>query len=135
MVLRASCPRDAHQGDPGDMSSPGRASSGVSSLPPAKFQYQEPLSPQRPCSAPLLATSDSSDPEYSAELEAQARMAILDQQSKLSKVTWERGHPLMGASLNPFPCLTDALMGSLHCQVRGYPGDTVRRAQLGRSAE
>lgn len=101
VVLRASCPRDAHQGDPGDMSSPGRASSVVSSLPPAKCQYQESLSPLRPCSAPLLATSDSRDPEYSAELEAQARMSVLDQQSKLSKVTWERGASVAGSILEP----------------------------------
>lgn len=116
VVLRASCPRDAHQGDPGDMSSPGRASSGVSSLPPTKFQYQEPLSPQRPCSAPLLATSDSSDPEYSAELEAQAQMAILDQQSKLSKprVTFNKESPVPEESWRLRPYLGyDWIAGSL----------------------
>lgn len=116
VVLRASCPRDPHQGDPGDMSSPGRASSGVSSLPPAKFQYQESLSPLRPCSAPLLATSDSSDPEYSAELEAQARMSILDQQSKLSKprVTFNKESPVPEESWRLRPYLGyDWIAGSL----------------------
>ncbi|KAF6345089.1 migration and invasion inhibitory protein [Rhinolophus ferrumequinum] len=116
LVLRASCPRDAHQGDPGDMSSPGRASSVVSSLPPAKCQYQESLSPLRPCSAPLLATSDSSDPEYSAELEAQARMSILDQQSKLSKprVTFNKESPMPEESWRLRPYLGyDWIAGSL----------------------
>lgn len=131
MTLRASCPRSAHRGDPCDTSSLGGASSGVISLPSAKCQYPESLSPLKPCSAPLLATSDSNVPEHSAELEAEAPLSILDQQSKLSKVTWESRVSLDGRVLEPqFPYLTKALTGSLPCKVRGCPGATLSRVQL-----
>ncbi|KAM5270376.1 migration and invasion-inhibitory protein isoform 1-T2 [Hipposideros larvatus] len=116
VALRASCPRDTHQSDPCDTSWPGGASSGVTSLPPAKCQYQESLSPLRPCSAPLLATSDSSDPEYSSELEAQTPMSILDQQSKLSKprVTFNKESPVPKESWRLRPYLGyDWIAGSL----------------------
>ncbi|KAM7097629.1 migration and invasion-inhibitory protein isoform 4-T4 [Molossus nigricans] len=94
VVPRASSPQDANQGDSCDTSSPGGASSGSVSLPPAKCQYQESLSRQRPCLPPLLSTSDSSDPERPAELEAHAPRFILDQQSKPSKmgIPRRRGH-------------------------------------------
>ncbi|XP_054938955.1 migration and invasion-inhibitory protein isoform X3 [Physeter macrocephalus] len=88
VALRASCPQDAHQGDPCDRDG---ASSGVISLPPAKCLHQESPGPLRPHSAPLLATSDSNDPALSAELdsldtqEAQALKSILAQRSKLSE--------------------------------------------------
>ncbi|KAM9706705.1 migration and invasion-inhibitory protein isoform 4-T12 [Dama dama] len=88
---RASCPQDAHPGDPCDRYWPGEASSGMNTLPPAKCLHQESLGPPRPHSAPLLAISDSSDSELSAELdspgthEAQALRSILAQQGKLSK--------------------------------------------------
>lgn len=94
VAFRVACPQDANQSDPCDRSWLGGASSRVISLPPAKRQHQESLGPQRSYSAPLLATSDSSDPELSAELddrrtrEAQAQGSILARQSK---VTWESG--------------------------------------------
>nr|KAF6444479.1 migration and invasion inhibitory protein [Molossus molossus] len=96
VVPRASSPQDANQGDSCDTSSPGGASSGSISLPPAKCQYQESLSRQRPCLPPLLSTSDSSDPERPAELEAHAPRFILDQQSKPSKpsVTFDKESPV-----------------------------------------
>ncbi|XP_066877042.1 migration and invasion-inhibitory protein isoform X1 [Kogia breviceps] len=88
VALRASCPQDAHQGDPCDRDG---ASSGMISLPPAKCLHQESPGPLRPHSAPSLATSDSNDPELSAELdsldtqEAQAPKSILAQRSKPSE--------------------------------------------------
>ncbi|XP_020752291.2 migration and invasion-inhibitory protein isoform X3 [Odocoileus virginianus] len=88
---RASCPQDARPGDPCDRYWPGEASSGMNTLPPAKCLHQESPGPPRPHSAPLLAISDSSDSELSAELdspgtqEAQALRSILAQQGKLSK--------------------------------------------------
>ncbi|KAM7235135.1 hypothetical protein CapIbe_013955 [Capra ibex] len=91
VASRASCLQDAHPGDPCDRYWPGEASSGMNSLPPAKCLHQETLGPPRPHSAPLLAISDSNDPELSAELdspgvqEAQALRSILAQQGKLSK--------------------------------------------------
>ncbi|XP_046515885.1 migration and invasion-inhibitory protein isoform X3 [Equus quagga] len=90
MASRASCPQDAQQGDPCDMSWPGGASSWGSSPPPTKCRHQESLGPLRPHSAPLPASSDSNDPELSAELdsllqEAQAMRSAPDQQSKLPK--------------------------------------------------
>ncbi|XP_069400816.1 migration and invasion-inhibitory protein isoform X2 [Ovis canadensis] len=91
VASRASCLQDAHPGDPCDRYWPGEASSGMNSLLPAKCLHQETLGPPRPHSAPLLAISDSNDPELSAELdspgaqEAQALRSILAQQGKLSK--------------------------------------------------
>uniref|UniRef100_A0A8D0MG53 Migration and invasion inhibitory protein n=1 Tax=Sus scrofa TaxID=9823 RepID=A0A8D0MG53_PIG len=93
VAFRVACPQDANQSDPCDRSWLGGASSRVISLPPAKRQHQESLGPQRSYSAPLLATSDSSDPELSAELddrrtrEAQAQGSILARQSKESSVS------------------------------------------------
>lgn len=103
---RASCPQDAHPGDPCDRYWPGEASSGMNTLSPAKCLHQESPGPLRPHSAPLLAISDSSDSELSAELdspgtqEAQALRSILAQQGKLSKVMWESGAAIDGASSN-----------------------------------
>nr|XP_023491538.1 migration and invasion-inhibitory protein isoform X7 [Equus caballus] len=101
MASRASCPQDAQQGDPCDMSWPGGASSGGSSPPPTKCRHQESLGPLRPHSAPLPASSDSNDPELSAELdsllqEAQAMRSAPDQQSKLPKprVTFKKESPV-----------------------------------------
>ncbi|XP_010811567.1 migration and invasion-inhibitory protein isoform X2 [Bos taurus] len=98
VASRASCPQDAHPGDPCGRYWPGDASSGMNSLLPATCLYRESLGPPRPHSAPLLAISDSSDPELSAELdspgtqEAQALRSILAQQGKLSKrALWEEG--------------------------------------------
>ncbi|XP_045046910.2 migration and invasion-inhibitory protein isoform X1 [Desmodus rotundus] len=120
MAQRASCPQDASQRDPCNMSSSGGASSGVISLPPSKCQHQESLSPLRPCLAPLGATSDSNDPERSAGLEAQGSRSILDQQSKLPKVTREGGASVDGRCFleAQFPCLADAPTGSLPCKPR-----------------
>lgn len=70
VASRASCLQDAHPGDPCDRYWPGEASSGMNSLPPAKCLHQETLGPPRPHSAPLLAISDSNDPELSAELDS-----------------------------------------------------------------
>lgn len=107
VASRASCPQDAHRGDPCDRDG---ASSGVVSLPPARCLHQEPPGPLRPCSAPLLATSDSSDPEPSAELdsldtqEAQALKSLLAQRSKLSEVMRVSGASTDGHVLEPqFP--------------------------------
>ncbi|XP_070241363.1 migration and invasion-inhibitory protein isoform X2 [Bos mutus] len=98
VASRASCPQDAHPGDPCGRYWPGDASSGMNSLLPATCLYRESLGPPRPHSAPLLAISDSSDPELSAELdspgtqEAQALRSILARQGKLSKrALWEEG--------------------------------------------
>ncbi|XP_019832278.2 migration and invasion-inhibitory protein isoform X8 [Bos indicus] len=91
VASRASCPQDAHPGDPCGRYWPGDASSGMNSLLPATCLYRESLGPPRPHSVPLLAISDSSDPELSAELdspgtqEAQALRSILARQGKLSK--------------------------------------------------
>ncbi|XP_045633906.1 migration and invasion-inhibitory protein isoform X1 [Ursus americanus] len=91
MALRASSLQDAHQADPCDMSWPGGTSSEVVSFPSAKYRHQASLGSLRPCLAPLLAISDSNDPEPSAELdspgpqEAQAQSSTRDQQSRLSK--------------------------------------------------
>ncbi|KAM9107938.1 migration and invasion-inhibitory protein isoform 3-T4 [Megaptera novaeangliae] len=109
VASRASCPRDAHQGDPCDRDG---ASSGVISLPPAKCLHQESPGPLRPHSAPLLATSGLSDPELSAELdsldtqEAQALKSILAQRSKLSepRVT-NKESPVAEKSWRLRPCL------------------------------
>ncbi|KAM5323515.1 migration and invasion-inhibitory protein isoform 3-T4 [Glossophaga mutica] len=116
MAPRASCPRDASRRDPCDTSSSGGASSGVTSLPPPKCQHQEALSPLRPCSAPLGATSDSNGPECSAELEAQALRSILDQQSKLPKprVTFNKESPVPEKSWRLRPYLGyDWIAGTL----------------------
>ncbi|XP_061043072.1 migration and invasion-inhibitory protein isoform X2 [Eubalaena glacialis] len=118
VASRASCPQDAHQGDPCDRDG---ASSGVISLPPAKCLHQESLGPLRPHSAPLLATSGLSDPELSAELdsldtqEAQALKSILAQRSKLSepRVT-NKESPVPEKSWRLRPCLGhDWIAGSL----------------------
>ncbi|XP_040501724.1 migration and invasion-inhibitory protein isoform X2 [Ursus maritimus] len=91
MALRASSLQDAHQADPCDLSWPGGTSSEVVSFPSAKYRHQASLGSLRPCLAPLLAISDSNDPEPSAELdspgpqEAQAQSSTRDQQSRLSK--------------------------------------------------
>ncbi|XP_036084691.1 migration and invasion-inhibitory protein isoform X2 [Rousettus aegyptiacus] len=113
---RSSSPRDAHQGYPCDMSSSGRASSGVISLSPAKHQYQGSLTPPRPCSAPSLATSDSNDPEHPAKLESQAPRFIPDQQRKRSKprVTFDKESPVPERSWRLRPYLGyDWIAGSL----------------------
>lgn len=113
---RASSPRDAHQGYPCDMSSSGRASSGVISLSPAKHQYQGSLSPLRPCSAPSLATSDSNDSEHPAKLESQAPRFIPDQQRQRSKprVTFYKESPVPERSWRFRPYLGyDWIAGSL----------------------
>eukprot|EP00069_Balaena_mysticetus_P020236 bmy_12768T0 len=118
VASRASCPQDAHQGDPCDRDG---ASSGVISLPPAKCLHQESPGPLRPHSAPLLATSGLSDPELSAELdsldtqEAQALKSILAQRSKLSepRVT-NKESPVPEKSWRLRPCLGyDWIAGSL----------------------
>ncbi|XP_059769422.1 migration and invasion-inhibitory protein isoform X6 [Balaenoptera ricei] len=118
VASRASCPQDAHQGDPCDRDG---ASSGVVSLPPAKCLHQESPGPLRPHSAPLLATSGLSDPELSAELdsldtqEAQALKSILAQRSKLSepRVT-NKESPVPEKSWRLRPCLGyDWIAGSL----------------------
>ncbi|XP_059935816.1 migration and invasion-inhibitory protein isoform X2 [Mesoplodon densirostris] len=118
VASRASCPQDAHQGDPCDRDG---ANSGVISLPPAKCLHQESPGPLRPHSAPLMATSDSSDPELSAELdsldtqEAQALKSILAQRSKLSepRVT-NKDSPVPEKSWRLRPCLGyDWIAGSL----------------------
>ncbi|XP_035881216.1 migration and invasion-inhibitory protein isoform X2 [Phyllostomus discolor] len=119
MALRASCPRDARQRDSCNMSSPGGASSGVTSLPPPKCRHRESLSPLRPCSAPLGATSDSNGPERSAELEAPASRSIPGQQSKLPKVTRGSGASVHRCFLElQRPCLTGAPIGGLPCKPR-----------------
>ncbi|XP_032509862.1 migration and invasion-inhibitory protein isoform X3 [Phocoena sinus] len=108
-VASRASPQDAHQGDPCDRDG---ASSGVVSLPPAKCLHQESPGPLRPRSAPLLATSDSSDPELSAELEsldtqeAQALKSLLAQRSKLSepRVT-NKESPVPEKSWRLRPCL------------------------------
>ncbi|XP_024605617.1 migration and invasion-inhibitory protein isoform X2 [Neophocaena asiaeorientalis asiaeorientalis] len=108
-VASRASPQDAHQGDPCDRDG---ASSGVVFLPPAKCLHQESPGPLRPRSAPLLATSDSSDPELSAELEsldtqeAQALKSLLAQRSKLSepRVT-NKESPVPEKSWRLRPCL------------------------------
>ncbi|XP_022454297.1 migration and invasion-inhibitory protein isoform X2 [Delphinapterus leucas] len=108
-VASRASPQDAHQGDPCDRDG---ASSGVVSLPPAKCLHQESPGPLRPRSAPLLATSDSSDPELPAELEsldtqeAQALKSLLAQRSKLSepRVT-NKESPVPEKSWRLRPCL------------------------------
>ncbi|XP_014400990.1 PREDICTED: migration and invasion-inhibitory protein isoform X2 [Myotis brandtii] len=112
VAQRTSSPRDANQGDSCDMSSLGGASSGAVSLPPVR----EPRSPARPCEAPLLATSDSSDSERSAELEAQAPRPIQDQPRKLPKlrVTFNKESPVPERSWRLRPYLGyDWIAGSL----------------------
>ncbi|XP_059547222.1 migration and invasion-inhibitory protein isoform X3 [Myotis daubentonii] len=111
MAQRTSSPRDANQGDSCGMSSLG-ASSGVTSLPPVR----EPRSPLRPCGAPLLATSDSSDSERSAELEAQVPRSLQDQPRKLPKlrVTFNKESPVPERSWRLRPYLGyDWIAGSL----------------------
>lgn len=130
VALRASCLPDAHQGDPCDVSWLRRASSRVISLSRGTCQYQKSLGPLGPQKAP---TSNSNDPELSAELDSpgsqedpeilrsQALRSTLDQRSMLSKVTWKSGVSTDGSFLVPqFPSLTNALMGSLPCRVRGF---------------
>uniref|UniRef100_A0A452DME3 Migration and invasion inhibitory protein n=1 Tax=Capra hircus TaxID=9925 RepID=A0A452DME3_CAPHI len=105
VASRASCLQDAHPGDPCDRYWPGEASSGMNSLPPAKCLHQETLGPPRPHSAPLLAISDSNDPELSAELdspgaqEAQALRSILPRvttkESPVPEKSW-RLRPYLG---------------------------------------
>ncbi|XP_059547220.1 migration and invasion-inhibitory protein isoform X2 [Myotis daubentonii] len=144
MAQRTSSPRDANQGDSCGMSSLG-ASSGVTSLPPVR----EPRSPLRPCGAPLLATSDSSDSERSAELEAQVPRSLQDQPRKLPKlrVTFNKESPVPERSwrLRPYlgydwiagvahpmhtPCLVSGQQLAHRQQARGFlleaagvPGD------------
>ncbi|XP_045715116.1 migration and invasion-inhibitory protein isoform X2 [Phyllostomus hastatus] len=139
MALRASCPRDASQRDSCDMSSPGGASSGVTSLPPPKCRHQESLSPLRPCSAPLGATSDSNGPERSAELEAPASWSISGQQSKLPKprVTFSKESSVPEESWRFRPYLGyDWIAGSLDnsSPVSGEPEDFFSRLQEFREA-
>uniref|UniRef100_G1Q1R7 Migration and invasion inhibitory protein n=1 Tax=Myotis lucifugus TaxID=59463 RepID=G1Q1R7_MYOLU len=84
-----------------------RGQLGVISLPPVK----EPLSPLKPCVAPLLATS-----ERSAELEAQAPRSIQAQQRKLPKrrVTFNKESPVPERSWHLRPYLGyDWIAGSL----------------------
>lgn len=136
MTLRSFCPRDASQRDPCDISSLGGASLGVTSLLPPKCRHQESLSPLRPCSAPLGATSDSNGPERSAELGAPASWSIPGQQSKPPKVTRGSGASVHSCFLElQCPCLTGAPMGVLPCKVRrGCPGGTTGCVQLRPSA-
>lgn len=135
MALRASSLQDAHQADPCDMSWPGGTSSEVVSFPSAKYRHQASLGSLRPCLAPLLAISDSNDPEPSAELdspgpqEAQAQSSTRDQQSRLSKVTGGN-RTSMNFSLPVSQMQSSA--GSL--QGGGLPGDTLSHVQLSRSA-
>lgn len=105
VALRASCLPDAHQGDPCDVSWLRRASSRVISLSRGTCQYQKSLGPLGPQKAP---TSNSNDPELSAELDSpgsqedpeilrsQALRSTLDQRSMLSKrrVTFSREPPV-----------------------------------------
>ncbi|XP_024410470.2 migration and invasion-inhibitory protein isoform X2 [Desmodus rotundus] len=139
MAQRASCPQDASQRDPCNMSSSGGASSGVISLPPSKCQHQESLSPLRPCLAPLGATSDSNDPERSAGLEAQGSRSILDQQSKLPKprVTFNKESPVPEKSWRLRPYLGyDWIAGSLDntSPISDEPEDFFSRLQEFREA-
>ncbi|XP_028369433.1 migration and invasion-inhibitory protein isoform X3 [Phyllostomus discolor] len=139
MALRASCPRDARQRDSCNMSSPGGASSGVTSLPPPKCRHRESLSPLRPCSAPLGATSDSNGPERSAELEAPASRSIPGQQSKLPKprVTFSKESSVPEESWRFRPYLGyDWIAGSLDnsSPVSGEPEDFFSRLQEFREA-
>ncbi|XP_077619909.1 migration and invasion-inhibitory protein isoform X1 [Crocuta crocuta] len=122
MAPRASSLRDTHQGDPCDMSRPGGASSGVTSLPPATHRHRPSLGSLRPCLAPSLAVSDPDDPELSGELdspgpqEAQAQTSILGQQSRLSKprVTFSEESPVPDKSWRLRPYLGyDWIAGSL----------------------
>nr|XP_035925573.1 migration and invasion-inhibitory protein isoform X4 [Halichoerus grypus] len=122
MALRASGLHPAHQGDPCDMSGPGGTSSGVISLPSAKYRHQVSLGSLRPCSAPLLAISDPNDPALSAELdspgpqEVQAQSSTLDQQRRLSKsrVTLSEESALPDRSGHLWPFLGyDWIAGSL----------------------
>ncbi|XP_034875667.1 migration and invasion-inhibitory protein isoform X3 [Mirounga leonina] len=122
MALRASGLHPAHQGDPCDMSRPGGTSSGVISLPSAKYRHQASLGSLRPYSAPLLAISDPNDPALSAELdspgpqEVQAQSSTLDQQRRLSKsrVTLSEESALPDRSGRFWPCLGyDWIAGSL----------------------
>ncbi|XP_064445989.1 migration and invasion-inhibitory protein isoform X3 [Mirounga angustirostris] len=122
MALRASGLHPAHQGDPCDMSRPGGTSSGVISLPSAKYRHQASLGSLRPYSAPLLAISDPNDPALSAELdspgpqEVQAQSCTLDQQRRLSKsrVTLSEESALPDRSGRFWPCLGyDWIAGSL----------------------
>ncbi|KAM6172335.1 migration and invasion-inhibitory protein isoform 2-T2 [Erethizon dorsatum] len=87
----ASCSQDECRmwdppGDSCDTAWLGRAHSRVSSLPPAKCQSQEAPDPPRPCSAPLLATSDLQEPSTGqgkpGPREAQALKSTLAGQSK-----------------------------------------------------
>lgn len=95
MAFRASSLQDAQESDPCDTSWSDGTNSGVTSLPSAKYGHQASLDSLRPYSAPLLAISNPDDPDVSAELdspgpqESQAQGSTLDQQSRLSKVTWE----------------------------------------------
>ncbi|XP_053516707.1 migration and invasion-inhibitory protein isoform X2 [Artibeus jamaicensis] len=139
MAARASCPRDASQRDPCNMSFPGGASSGVTSLPPPKCQHQESLSPLRPCSAPSETTSDSSGPERSAELEAPISWSIPDQQSKLPKlrVTFNEESPVPEKSWRLRPYLGyDWIAGTLDNSslISSEPEDFFSRLQEFREA-
>lgn len=131
MALRASGLHPAHQGDPWDMSGPGGTSSGVISLPSAKYRHQASLGSLRPCSAPLLAISDPNDPALSAELdspgpqEVQAQSSTLDQQRRLSKVTWENR-----TSLNFSLPISQMHSSAGSLQGGRLPGDTLSHAQL-----
>nr|XP_031319940.1 migration and invasion-inhibitory protein isoform X2 [Camelus dromedarius] len=117
-----ACPQGAHHSDSCDRSWPGGASSGVISLPSTKCQHQESLGPLRPQSAPLLTSSDSNDPELSAELdslgtqESQALRSVLARRSKLSKprVTFDKESPVPERSWRLRPYLGyDWIAGSL----------------------
>ncbi|XP_072831474.1 migration and invasion-inhibitory protein isoform X2 [Vicugna pacos] len=112
----------AHHSDSCNRSWPGGASSGVISLPLTECQHQKSLGPLRPQSAPLLASSDSNDPELSAELdslgtqESQALRSVLARRSKLSKprVTFDKESPVPERSWRLRPYLGyDWIAGSL----------------------
>ncbi|XP_037356169.1 migration and invasion-inhibitory protein [Talpa occidentalis] len=89
--LRTSYPEETHPGGPWDTSWPCGASSGESYLPPGSCHHWESLGGPRPCSAPLVTTSDSTESQLSTEQaregpqEAQALRSILAQQSNVSK--------------------------------------------------
>ncbi|XP_003471248.2 migration and invasion-inhibitory protein [Cavia porcellus] len=84
-------PPDTHPGDPFNTAWLGPVHSRVSSLPPAKCQFPEAPELLRPCSPPLLDTSDPQEPSADqgepGPQEAQAPKSVLAQQSRMCKPT------------------------------------------------
>ncbi|XP_073089316.1 migration and invasion-inhibitory protein isoform X2 [Manis javanica] len=137
VALRASCLPDAHQGDPCDVSWLRRASSRVISLSRGTCQYQKSLGPLGPQKAP---TSNSNDPELSAELDSpgsqedpeilrsQALRSTLDQRSMLSKrrVTFSREPPVPEESWRLRPYLGyDWIAAARRGILRKYTADLI----------